>query len=96
MSRAIVREAGQQGTEAEVLVGILLGIVHDGLQGDEPTALARVGAAWRPARPAREPIRPEEVRRVCGALREIEARWQALTVGQSLTVWWPREKRGKG
>jgi hypothetical protein len=37
----------------------------------------------------------EEVRRVCGALRETQERWQALAMGESITVSCPLEKRSK-
>jgi hypothetical protein len=88
-SAAVIREAGQHGTEAEVLVGVLLGIVHDGLEPGGAAARERLGRAWKPARPSRGPLNADEVCRVCAALREAEARWQALPVGDSLTVYWP-------
>jgi hypothetical protein len=94
-SQAVVREAGQRGTEAEVLVGVLLGIVHDGLADDGQAACLRVSQAWRPSRPSRPPLQPEEVRRVCAALREARESWQALAVGESLTVSWPRARPAK-
>lgn len=88
-SRTILREAGQQGTRAEVLVGVFLGILRAGREGDE-AAVARVKDAWEPARVARgEPLGADEIRRVCTALRETLLRWQSLAVGQILVVWWP-------
>ena len=41
------------------------------------------------------PLVAEEVRRVCGALRELPERWQALPVGQSLTLPWPAVRDSK-
>lgn len=93
-SRTILREVGPQGTHAEVLVGVFLGILHDGQEGDEPAALARVSAAWTPDKPERGPLDPSEVRRVCQALRDIREHWRSLAAGQSLAVWWPRPTRG--
>ncbi len=89
-SRTILREVEPQGTHAEVLVGIFLGILHDCLDSNEPAALARVSAAWTPGKPERGPLDPAEVRRVCQALQDAQQRWQALAIGQSLAVWWPR------
>lgn len=94
-SQTVIREAGQQGTEAEVLVGVFLGILHDDLEDKEPVAQARVNAAWKPRRPLRGPISAEEVRTVCQALRDVQKHWQALPVGQNLTVAWPHDKRSK-
>ncbi len=95
-SQAIIREAGQQATHAEVLVGILLGVLHDDLEGSELAAQARVKAAWRPGKPERGLIDAAEVQRVCAALRDILRRWQSLAVGQSLVVWWPTPARKAG
>jgi hypothetical protein len=92
-SRAVIREAGQHGTEAEVLVGLLVRIVHEGLDETGPAARAILSTAWRPDKPSRGPLTAEETRRVCAALREIERRWQALAVGESLTVTCPHAER---
>jgi hypothetical protein len=87
-SRAIIREAGQYGTEAEVLVGSLLRVMHAGLEAHWPAAGALLAREWRPSKPSRSPLGAEEVKRVCTALREAERRWQALAVGESITVVW--------
>lgn len=91
-SRVILREAGPQGTHAEVLVGVLLANLHD--NGAAAAAVARVAAAWAPARPEREPLTDLEIRRAHDALRDALERWQALAVGQSLSVRWPSAVRG--
>src|SRR5688572_1408322 len=46
-SQAAIRAAGQQGTEAEVLVGVLVDITRQGLDSDGPAAYALVADAWR-------------------------------------------------
>ena len=94
-SQTILRAAGQQGTEAEVLVGVLLGIMHEGLETNEAAVHAVLANVWRPGKPSRDLPDAEEVRRVCSALREIQRQWQALDVGQSLTVVWPPDKGSK-
>jgi hypothetical protein len=93
-SRAVIREAGQQGTEAEVLVGVLLRIMHAGADEDWPAARALLGREWQPSKPSLGPLDEASVRRVCGALREAQERWQALAVGESHDPW-PAERRGK-
>lgn len=92
-SQTVIREAGQQGTEAEVLVGVLLKIMHSGFENDRAAAQALLDHEWKPNKPCRGPLGAEEVQRVCMALREVEQRWQALAEGQSLTVVWPKDTR---
>jgi hypothetical protein len=92
-SKSIIREAGQRGTEAEVLVSALLCIMHEGLDDNWPAARAVLARAWRPDKPSRDLPDAEEVQRVCASLREAQQRWQALAVGQSITVSWPVDKR---
>jgi hypothetical protein len=97
-SQSVIREAGQQGTEAEVLVGVLLNITHEGLDNNWPAARAVLDREWRPGKPSRGPLEADEMQRVCAALREAQQRWQALAVGESTTVSWsqrrsPRDQR---
>src|SRR5262249_26825480 len=94
-SKSVIREAGQRGTEAEVLVGALLEILHEGLDDNWPAAHRVLARAWRPDKPSRALPDAEEVQRVCTALREAQQRWQALAVGQSITVSWPVDKRNR-
>ena len=94
-SQSVIREAGQHGTEAEVLVSILLRLMHKGLETHWPAAHALLSKEWRPSKPSRGPLEAGEVRRVCTALREAQERWQALPVGESLTVSWPLGQKTK-
>lgn len=87
-SRAVIKEEEQQGVEAEVLVGTLLKIMHDGLENDWHAAQRVLKEEWRPSKPERDPPSAEEVRRICTELREAERQWQALEAGQSLTYRW--------
>lgn len=87
-SRAIICEAGPYGTEAEVLVGSLLRVMHEGLENNWRVAGALLAREWRPGKNPRGPLAHEEVKRVCTALREAKVRWQALAVGESVTVSW--------
>jgi hypothetical protein len=87
-SRAVIREAGQHGTEAEVLVGTLLHMAERGLDASWPAARAVLREMWAPAQPARGPLTEGEVQRVCTALRAAERRWRALPVGDSLHERW--------
>jgi hypothetical protein len=94
-SHSVIREAGQQGTEAEVLVSVLLRLMHEGLETNWPAARALLSREWKPNKPSRGPLEAEEVRRVCGALQEAHQCWQALAIGQSTTVSWPLDGRIK-
>jgi hypothetical protein len=88
-SQAIRREAGQHGTEAEVLVGIFVGIVQERLDPRGIAARARIAGAWRnPRQPAQEPLHTEVVHQICTALREAQQQWCELVIGQSMTVTW--------
>ncbi len=94
-SQAVIRAAGQQGTEAEVLVGVLVDITQQRLESDGPTAHGLVADAWRSDHPEREPPRADEVRQVCAALREAQEQWHDLAVGHSITVTWPGDRSRK-
>lgn len=87
-SREIVRRAGQRGTEAEVLVGVMVDIVHDDLDSDSRAVLERLRRMWQPGSAPRPVPALEEVRRVCALLREVTTQWQSLAVGESMTVTW--------
>jgi hypothetical protein len=87
-SRSIIRAMGQLGTEAEVLVGVLVKIAHAGMEENWEAARSILVREWRPNRPSRDLPTAEEVRRVSARLREAQADWQSLPIGESLTVTW--------
>src|SRR5581483_9662717 len=74
-SKRVLREAGQRGTEAEVLVGALCEIALAGTDENWLAARARLATEWTPTRRARAPLTHEEVRRVCAALRAARDRF---------------------
>ena len=88
-SRALLKEAGQHPTEAEVLVSVLLGIAEEGVDEDWPEVSSRLDDAWQPRRSQRGPMSHGEVERVCRRLREIEVQWEVLPVGESMVMRWP-------
>jgi hypothetical protein len=94
-SRQVIREAVQQGVEAEVWVGVLVKVMRERLEANWPVVNKLLRREWRPSKPERALPVAEEVRRVCAALRAAEARWQSLAVGETLTVTWPSERRGR-
>jgi len=94
-SRAVIREAEQQGVEAEVLVGLLLKVMHSGLESNWPAVRAMLNEEWRPGKPERDLPDPEEVCRICSALRAAEQQWQSLEVGQEITVAWLSTSRNR-
>jgi hypothetical protein len=87
-SRAMVKEAGQKPTEAEVLVSLMVGIAEEGLEQNRAAVSARLNAAWKPPRSQRGPISHDEVRRACVALREMAQKWQALPRWRGVTLTW--------
>lgn len=94
-SRSIIREREQQGTGAEVLVDAFMKVMHEGLENDEAAARVILNREWSPDKPERGSPDAEEIKRICLALREAEQQWQALEVGQSITVLWPAAKHRK-
>jgi hypothetical protein len=87
-SRKVLRGAGQQGTEAEVVVGILVDLLRDGLENNRAALVDHLRRMWRPARPSWELPGEEQVLKVCRLLREATARWQNLAIGESITETW--------
>ena len=93
-SRSAVKEARQWPIEAEVLVYVMLKIAEERADETWSTTKARLNEVWKPRRSQRGPITHDEVQRVCRELRSIEQEWQALPIGQSMTVTWaPPNKR---
>jgi hypothetical protein len=87
-SQAALQRAKRWGTEAEVLVNAMLTIARENLDGHWPAAYSALRRVWRPREPSRELPNADEVRRIAVALREAERQWQALEVGQRVTVVW--------
>lgn len=96
-SKAVIREmeTTQWGTEAEVLVSVLEKIMRAGLEDNYPAARALLNEVWKPSKPSRELPTAEEIKRICLALRQIEQQWQALAIGQSITVSWSLTRKSK-
>ena len=95
-SRAVIRDAGQRGTEAEVLVGTLLRIAEGQLDASWPVAREMLRGMWTPATAPRAPLTADDVRHICDALREMERQWHALPVGRSMCLAWPATTRRRG
>jgi hypothetical protein len=90
-SKAIVRESGQSGIEAEEFVGVLRAIVEQQLDRDLDRAAVRMRRMWRPADTTRSPVSRDELAHVCAALRAATASWKALGIGSSIAVVWPED-----
>lgn len=89
-SQSVIKGLGQYGTEAEVLVGILMEIARQKLDTNLQVAQAQLRKAWQPGQSSREPLQAEEVRQVCCELRVMQQEWAALEIGESFTVSWLR------
>jgi hypothetical protein len=86
--RSVLKEAGQDPIEAEVLVSVMLNIADERADEDWRKVQTRLDEVWKPRKSQRGPINHDEVRRVCRELRIAEKQWRALSVGQSITVVW--------
>jgi hypothetical protein len=86
-SREVLRRHHDQLTEAESLVGLLLGLFGEGIGNDDQALRSRPARRWTPPRDAVR-LGPAEARRACQALADARDRWQALPTGGNLTVTW--------
>jgi hypothetical protein len=89
-SKRILREIKKtgMGTEAECIGDALIDLMDQGLESNWQASCAILARVWRPDRPSRGPLSPEELKRVCEELREVRDRWRMLEVGQSMTFHW--------
>lgn len=87
-SKAVIKAAGQQLAVSELYLCVMVGVVRDGKENDWPVVCSRLDEVWRPFKEPRWPVSAEEALRLGQAFREAEAQWQALPVGQSITVSW--------
>jgi len=85
-AKAVRAQAGQQGIQAEVLVGVMLKIAENGLRIE--MAQRMLEESWKPLKSAREEVSEEEITSVCRRLQEAEKQWLALPVGGGIKVDW--------
>ena len=89
-SRSVLKAAGQRLTEAEHMVTLFLELAFSGMDlRRSELARSRINNAWRPPNSHRPDLNSEQVSQLCGALRDVRARWLALKVGESLVRQWP-------
>jgi hypothetical protein len=91
-SQAARREFPRVGTEAEVLVAFFAEIAQQQLERDWPLTQKKLRQVWQADQPGYNILGHSEVRQVCLELRNFQQQWQALAVGQSLSVIWPGSK----
>lgn len=90
-SKNTLREMGQHGTEAEVLVGVLETIEEQHLENNWPAASKLLSEMWRPLKPSRNLPDTNEVKRICAAIRQAKEQWQTLAEGEGMTIVWPAQ-----
>jgi len=95
-SRQVMKHASPRITEAEALVGTVVGIYQRRLDRDWAAARARLSGTWRPACPSRKLPTQSEVRRICQALSNAETRWLNLAIGESVTLLWRGQEASAG
>lgn len=90
-SKEVIKTAGVQLVAAELYLSVLQNVTRDGQEHDWALVCAHLDEVWRPFREPRPPVSADETLRVCRALRAAAEQWQALPVGQSITVAWPAQ-----
>lgn len=88
-SRTLIRGARQNGTESEVLVGLLTEMARQELETDQAAVQALLRQARQLDLPTGRSLQAEQVRQVCQRLRAMQQQWARLAVGQSIIVIWP-------
>jgi hypothetical protein len=83
-STAILREAGQRLTEAEVLVGVLIAASSIDRRRYWPVVRERLDRGWTILTTVDE----QAVERACRRLRSVAQRWAALPPGGELHLVW--------
>lgn len=88
-STAILKEAGQRLTEAEVLVGVLMTAAASDRRRCWPIVRDRLQRGWTILTPVGE----QAVERACQRLRDTAHEWAALPSGGELRLTWPVPRR---
>ena len=91
-SRQVMKHASPRITEAEAVVGTVVGIYQRRLDRDWAAARALLSGTWRPACPSRKLPTQSEVRRICQELADAEERWFKMPIDSSVTLVWPRQE----
>jgi hypothetical protein len=90
-SKEVIKTAGVQLVAAELYLSVLQNVTRAGQEHDWALVCAHLDEVWRPFREPRPPVSAAAALRVCRALRAAALQWQALPVGQSITVSWPAQ-----
>jgi hypothetical protein len=91
-SEEIIKGNGQKISEAEILAGIILIILNEGIQNEWSKIQFVQKSAWRAASPSRPLMTHGEVKRICARLEGLCERWQALPNGRTLELTWKTHK----
>ncbi len=86
---AVIKANGSRLGEAENLVACFGRIVGQSMDGDIARCRAELQRATATARHVRRPIDGAQIKLVCAAWQAMQARWNALPVGDALSVDWP-------
>jgi hypothetical protein len=87
-ARELIAPAKDLLGEAENLAATIENIVVNGLERNDPAIAQLFADAWWPPSSRAHDLPPDQIRRACAALRDAEASWQALAVGESLKLCW--------
>lgn len=90
-SKAVLKQAGQRLTEAEVLVGVLTHAAGTDSERYWPTVRAKLDRGWT----ILSPLDEQAVEEACRLLRQTAVRWSRLPVGDELPLCWRVQSRFK-
>jgi len=87
-SRSAIRGAKDLLAETEMLAGAVAEIARANLERDPSRTAALLARAWWPPHSNAAQLPLADVRRACRALRQAEADWPAVVMGDSLRFRW--------
>ena len=87
-SEAFLRGSERQGVEAEVYVSLFVDLLKEGKETNTAAIERALRELWRPEKPSRPLPTVAEVQATCTLLKDFQRRWDAVKVGEGLTVQW--------
>jgi hypothetical protein len=94
-SKKLIKVNSERGTEAEILVGLLVDLTSQNLDKDwsaVQTTLTRIANSANTSAPD---LTHAALREICGKLREKQQEWSKLALEESISVTWPTHLTAK-
>jgi hypothetical protein len=87
-SRAAIRGAKDLLAEVEALAGAIASLARGHFDDDPDRVAGLLRKGWWPPHSKAAQLSLAEIRRACGAFRQVEHDWRALDVGDSMRFRW--------